>query len=254
MTFAPEHDYWSNSPIGRIDARWRLAALLMSAAAFSLLHTCLAGALAFLASQIVVILARLPWKWYAARLGGIATFLVFFVLLLPFLHDGQSERIHWGPMSVSSAGLTLGLLICLKALAIVSIMLTIIGSASLNDTLKAAHALKVPGLLIQLALLSFRYVYVVSSELARLRVALRVRGYRNRANRHSYRTAGHVAGTLLVRGYERAERVGQAMRCRGFDGRFRSLRDFRTRFRDVVFFVVVVTGAALLLLWDFLLT
>jgi cobalt/nickel transport system permease protein len=49
---------------------------------------------------------------------------------------------------------------------------------------------------------------------------------------------------LLVRGYERGERVGQAMRCRGFDGRFRSLTAFRTRPADVLAFAVVVGGAA----------
>ena len=76
-----------------------------------------------------------------------------------------------------------------------------------------------------------------------MRIALRVRGYRNRAIAHSYRTIGHVAGTLLVRGHERAERVGQAMRCRGFDGRFRSLTAFHTTLRDVVCCLIVVSGA-----------
>jgi cobalt/nickel transport system permease protein len=100
--------------------------------------------------------------------------------------------------------------------------------------------------------MSYRYLFVLADELARLRIALRVRGYRNRANRHSYRTAGHVAGTLLVRGYERAERVGQAMRCRGFDGQFRSLTAFHTRPADVLAFLVVTAGAAALCAWDWL--
>ncbi len=76
-----------------------------------------------------------------------------------------------------------------------------------------------------------------------MRIALRLRGYRNRANLHSYRTIGAVTGALLVRGWERGERVGQAMRCRGFDGRFRSLSDFHTTVADVLAFVVVVAAA-----------
>ena len=86
--------------------------------------------------------------------------------------------------------------------------------------------------------------------LARLRVALRVRGYRNRATRHSYRTIGHVAGTLLVRSHERGERVSQAMRCRGFDGGFRSLTTFRTAPKDVIFFSLLAAGSAGLVFWD----
>jgi cobalt/nickel transport system permease protein len=106
-------------------------------------------------------------------------------------------------------------------------------------------------LLVQLMMMMYRYVFVFAGELLRMRVAMRVRGYRNRFNRHSYRTIGHVAGTLLVRGYERSERVGQAMRCRGFDGRFRSLVSFRTTVRDILAFglVLVVSAGLLALDW-----
>src|SRR5207249_6912261 len=118
------------------------------------------------------------------------------------------------------------------------------------DTLKAAHCLRVPGLLVQLFLLTYRYLFLLGEELARLRVALRVRGYRNRPTRHSYRTIGHIAGSLLVRSHERGERVAQAMRCRGYDGMHRSLTDFQTRGADVAFFLLVSACAAGLLLWD----
>ena len=107
-----------------------------------------------------------------------------------------------------------------------------------------------PGLLVHLTLLSYRYVGLLAGELARVRVALRVRGYRNRATRHSYRTVAHVAAGLLVRGHDRAERVGQAMRSRGFDGRFRSLAAFRTTTADVGFFFTVVVMAAALVAWN----
>ena len=87
-----------------------------------------------------------------------------------------------------------------------------------------------------------------------MRTGLRVRGYRVRANRHSYRTTGHLAGTMLVRGYERAERVGQAMRCRGFDGKFRSLERFQTRPADIAFFLLLTGFAVLLCAWDYVLS
>jgi cobalt/nickel transport system permease protein len=77
-----------------------------------------------------------------------------------------------------------------------------------------------------------------------------VRGFRNRPDLRSYRTVGQVAGTLLVRSHERAERVAHAMRCRGFDGRFRSLHAFRGGARDVFAFALVLGSAAGLLAWD----
>jgi len=100
-------------------------------------------------------------------------------------------------------------------------------------------------------MLAYRYVFVVGEEFVRLRNALRVRGFRSGANRHSYRTIGQVSGTLLVKGYERAERVGQAMRCRGFDGRFRALSSSSTSLADVLFFILVAGAAVSLVAWDF---
>ena len=87
-------------------------------------------------------------------------------------------------------------------------------------------------------------------EFARLRTALRVRGFRNRADLHSYRTIGQVAGTLLVRSHERSERVGQAMRCRGFDGQFRSLTQFHTAARDVLLFLIITLPTIVLVTVD----
>jgi hypothetical protein len=42
------------------------------------------------------------------------------------------------------------------------------------------------------------------------------------------------------------------MRCRGFDGQFRSLAAAHTRLADVLFFAVLASAAAGLLTWDLL--
>ena len=40
-------------------------------------------------------------------------------------------------------------------------------------------------------------------EYKRVRVALRMRGFRMTATKHGYRTMGHATGAILVRGAER---------------------------------------------------
>jgi cobalt/nickel transport system permease protein len=231
-----------DSPLRRLDPRWRLAALLLAALAAALVRTLPAGLAALLGAVLLAWLARLPPRWYLGRLGVLAGLLALFALPLPFLVGGEPGWA-WGPLRVSLPGAVLaGLLVC-KAAALGTLMLVLLATAPLDVTLKAAHALRLPGLLVQLGQLSYRYLFLLADEFARLRVALRVRGYRNRANWHSYRTVGAVAGILLVRGYERAERVGQAMRCRAFDGHFRALAEFRTRWADVFAFALIVAGA-----------
>jgi cobalt/nickel transport system permease protein len=218
--------------------------LLVLLLAATVLRTLPAAGLALVCTLLLAWVGRLPLRWYLGRLQVLAVLLAFFVIPLPFLMRGDGPAWHLGPLSVSLEGMQLAGLIVCKAWTIVTLVLVILTSAPLDATLKAAHALRVPGLVVQLVLFSYRYLFLLADELARLRIALRVRGYRNRPSWHSYRTVGHVAGTLLVRGYERAERVGQAMRCRGFDGRFRSLVEFRTRWPDVLVFVLLLASAA----------
>jgi cobalt/nickel transport system permease protein len=238
--------------ISGLDPRWKLAALLLAATAVATLHTLPAATVALAASVLLALLARLPRRWLLERLGAAALFLALFTLPLPWLVTGDGWVWTFGSLRLSGHGIVVALLLAAKALALLILFLTVLATAPLEATLKAAHALYVPGLLVQLGLLTYRYLFVLADELRRLRIAVRVRGYRNRVSRHSYRTAGHLAGTLLVRGCERAERVGQAMRCRGFDGQFRSLTDFTTRPADVMGFFLIALSAAALALWDWL--
>jgi cobalt/nickel transport system permease protein len=237
--------------LGRLDPRWRLAALASAALAAALLQTLPAALGALGGALVLACLARLPLRWYGARVAGLGAFVALFALPLPLLLEG-GPTWQLGPLRLSAHGATAALLLSVKAITLLTLALIVLASGPLDATLKAARSLRAPGLFVQLGLLTYRYVFVLADELRRLRIALRVRGYRNRPTRHSYRTLGHLAGTLLVRGHDRAERVGHAMRCRGFDGRFRSLTTFRTTPADVLFFFVVAGGAAALCGWDWL--
>jgi cobalt/nickel transport system permease protein len=241
-----------DSPVHRLDPRWKLAGLVLAAILISMLGSLPAATAALVAAWVLAGLSRMPLGWYLSRLTALAAVLLFFVVLLPFILPGDGPTFEVGPVQASWYGLQVALVICLKAVAIVTLMLVLLISAPLDANLKAAHALHVPGLLIQITVLTYRYLFLLADEVGRLLVALRVRGYRLRSHPRRFRMIGHLAGTMLVRGYERAERVGQAMRCRAFDGRFRSLAQFATRPVDVVAFLGLVGTAGGLLFWDYL--
>jgi cobalt/nickel transport system permease protein len=253
MTLALDPPPASASPLTRLDPRWKLAGIVLLVVAVAVLQTLAAASAALVAALLLVITARLPARWLLTRVAAVGLFLVVLAVWLPFTLNGPGSVWHLGPVRLSEYGLRMAALLCAKALAIVLLVVVLLTTAPLDATLKAAHALRAPALLVQLLALTYRYLFVLAGELARLRIALRVRGYKNRANRHSYQTVGHVAGTLLVRSYERAERVAHAMRCRGFDGRFRTLSEFHTRAPDVLVFVSLVTLAVGLGLGDWLL-
>lgn len=250
MTLAFDLPTVPTSPLSRLDPRWKLAALAPAALAFALLQTPAAAVLALLGAFALALLARLPPRWLALRLGAALLLLALLLLWRLFVVRADDATCNLGPLTLSLTGLVRVLTLLARAAAVVTLALVLLATAPLHETFRAAHQLRVPGVLVQLALLTLRYVGLLAEEFARLRTALRVRGFRSGVNRHTYRTVGQLAGTLLVRSHERSERVAQAMRCRGFDGQFRSLHEARTTRADVLAFVLVLGYAGALLLYD----
>jgi cobalt/nickel transport system permease protein len=250
MSLNPEHVAPRDSFLARRDARWRLAALgLALAAAAALRHPGpTAGVLAF--AVLLAVIGRVPGRWYRARIAVLLFVLIPFLVVVPFTVDRGERLWEWRFFHVNDAGLVVAVTLVMKTIALVTLALTLLASAPLHVTLCAAGRLGVPKLLVHLTLLTYRYAFVLLDELGRLRVALRVRGFRNAMTGHAYRTIGQVTGTLLVRGSDRADRVAQAMRCRAFDGHFRTLTTFRTRPADVLLFLTIIGVFGGLVAWD----
>ena len=82
------------------------------------------------------------------------------------------------------------------------------------------RALHVPEPIVRLFALTVRYLALIRDEARRLNDAMRARGFRPGSNRHTWRSYGNLIGMLLVRALHRAQRVEEAMLCRGFSGRF----------------------------------
>jgi cobalt/nickel transport system permease protein len=241
-----------DSPLARWDARWKLAALTVAAFGIAALNAAVPSLIALALGFLLLILSRLPRRAVRDRLAIFAFAASPFLLVLPFTLDPTGPGYDVGPVRVSERGLTVGVAVFARCLAIGCLAIVLIGTAPLHHTLAAAHKLRVPGLLVLLTGLAYRYAFLLAAELRQVRVALRTRGFRMRPNRHGYRTLGHVTGAVLVRGADRAERVAEAMRCRGFDGTFHSIDTFRTTVADIISFGLLVAAIAALVVWDHL--
>ena len=111
---------------------------------------------------ILVLLVRLPLGWYFTRLAFAALILGLFVVFLPFLPDPRNEYVNIGPLRLSWHGLTLAGVLLVRGLTLATLALVLLAASPLEDTFKAAHALHVPALLVHLALLAYRYVFLLA--------------------------------------------------------------------------------------------
>ena len=189
--------------------------------------------------------ARLPLGPTLKRLAGLNLFVLVLAAVLPLSVPGPAA-FALGPLEFSEAGLLQAAAVALKANAVMLLVTALVSTMELSDLGHALHHLRLPDKLVHLLLFSVRYIEVLRHEYGRLVRAMRVRGFRPRTNRHTYRTIGYLVGMLLVRSVDRSERILAAMKCRGFRGRFYLLDHFRMRAADAAF--AAVSAAVLLAL------
>lgn len=233
----------------RVDARMRIiAAAAFAVAVVSL--TAVPSLLAALAGGLgLAAWARLPAAETARRVVAVDGFIVLTLVMLPFTTPGEPLFSLWG-FPASREGLHHAILIALKANAVILALLALVGTVPETVLGHALARLKVPEKLVQLFLMTVRYIDVLHQEAMRLRTAMKARGFRPRTNLHTLRSLGWLVGMLLVRSLERSERVLAAMKCRGFTGRFPLLDDLRTTPADWVFLAGAVAACASLVMAD----
>jgi cobalt/nickel transport system permease protein len=240
------------SSITRIDPRARILAALIFAVFVAWVQGIAALAIGLVAATLAGAFSGMDAATMFKRLLPLNALMFLLAVLLPLSVPGKPLFV-FGPFHYSPAGLLLVARIALKGNSIVLAILALVGTMDVNTLGHALRHLHVPDRLTQLLLFTVRYLDVLHREYLRLRGAMKARGFRPRMNRHTYRSFGNLLGMLLVRGYDRAERILAAMKCRGFSGRFYLLDHFSFHRRDLVFCslsaVIFLTMLAAEILW-----
>ncbi|MDY6917924.1 MAG: cobalt ECF transporter T component CbiQ [Chloroflexota bacterium] len=245
MKFGFDEYVHLSSPLHRWDARYKLVGLMALIFAFAFVRDLRMLPAMLLATAVAYSLSRLPPSFLFTRLRYPSLFVVVVVLLLPFL-SGQTTLVSLGPIDVRQEGLIAAILIATRFLCILTVGLVLFGTASFLRTVEAMHALRVPDILTDMALLAYRYMFEIGDYLHRMEAAMRLRGFRERlVSIDGLRTLAWLGGSILVRSYERSEWVYKAMILRGYGEGEHGRGEFQANRGDVIAFVgaLVVAGA-----------
>lgn len=235
------------SCIHRLDPRGRLAAVVLFAFLVVSFERWASLGWAVVAAGVPLALAGGLSRRTLGRLSEANLFVAFLVLLVPLSTPG-APLVRLGVLCWSREGVQLACRIGVRANAVLLACCALIATLDPGRLGAAMTGLGVPSKLAHVFLFMVRYVEVIHLEYERLRSAMRLRGFRPRCDLHSLRSLGYLIGMLLIRSMDRADRVCDAMKCRGFRGRFHLLEPLRTTRRDAVF-LLASFGAMLGLGW-----
>lgn len=232
------------SRVHTLDPRVKILLAVIFSVVIALSNTLTMVALSFILPLTALTISKVSFLKVMKRLLVVNGFILFLCLMLPF-SKGETAVYTLGSWSIYLEGINEAFLVALKSNAIVLMSIAMLGTSSIFTLAHALSHMGFPNKLVHLIFFCFRYIHVIHGEYHRLLTAMKVRGFKPSTNLFTYKSYAHLIGMLLVRSYDRSNRIVAAMKCRGFNGRFYILHDYEMRKSD---YVVAVSGTLFSLL------
>lgn len=196
-------DKWSRlaSPVHRAPAAAKAAlalAVVLIGVTVPLRHSWV-FATAGLLLAVVAVASRIPLPFLLKRLLLVEFYVAGVVLLAAFQPGGPAVAL----------GILVRSTLCLAA------MILLTNTTPFSDLLHLLRRLHVPGLLVTVLALMYRYLFVLVDEVERMQRARRSRTF-TAGRARAWTAAATLIGQLFVRSTERAERIYSAMCARGW--------------------------------------
>ncbi len=192
--------------------------------------------------------AMLPFVLFFVIMMGLAEIPAFFllkkiVLVSPFaimvgmfnpLFDQQPIMVL-GTITITGGWISF-VSILLRFSLSVGAVFVLIASTGFNTICLAMVKLGMPKVFAVQLLMLYRYIFVLIEEGLRIYQAMTLRSFHGRTI--AMKTYIHLAGQLLLRTLDRAQRIHLAMICRGFDGNIRIRQSLKMAKIDLFFLAV----------------
>lgn len=191
----------------------------------------LSGLLPLLFYPIIVIeLGDLPLVPLLKRILIVLPFIIGIGLFNPLFDRSPMAVLPWVQIS---GGWISFLSILLKGVLTILAALLLIATTGMTRIAAVLEMLWVPKIFILQLLLTYRYISVLIEEIVRM-----LRAYTLRSRREKgiiFSDWGPLTGHLLVRTFDRAQRVYHSMCCRGFTGEYHTGSEVIIRAGDILY-------------------
>lgn len=209
----------SESPLhlwdGRIKTITFLGAIFLSTA---FQHWYFAAVL-WMGSLLLFSTLHLPWRNLLIRL--IIPFGIAWLVFVSLLFTNGSHPlmvIHWGkwafPMYLE--GMSLGFLMLVRIMTAVTLASILSFSTPMIEILETLRLCKVPKIIIDLAAMMYRYIFILEETGRSMRRAQLSRMGDQLSWIHQARDIGKVAGHVIIKSLDRSIRIYKAMLSRGY--------------------------------------
>ena len=210
-----------SSPIHRLDARAKvLVTLAFTICVVSCNKYELAALFPFFIFPIVMIsLTGLPPFFILKKVLLLCPFVLAVGIFNPVFD--REILLQFGPIGISGGWLSFASIL-IRSVLTLGAAFVLVGVTGFTAVCQALERLGIPHIFAVQLLFLYRYIFVLTEESGR---AARARELRSCGNKgQEINSFGSLTGHLLLRTWQRAERIHKAMLARGFTGAFHATR------------------------------
>jgi cobalt/nickel transport system permease protein len=221
-----------NSAIHRLDGRAKVLvtlAFIISVVSFGKYE--LAALFPFFIFPVIMIVRTgLPPLYIARKIALLCPFVLVVGIFNP-VFDRQI-LVHLGPLGISGGWVSFASIL-VRSILTVGAAFILVGVTGFTAVCQAMEQLGMPRIFaVQLHFL-YRYIFVLVEEGVRVSRARELRSFGSKGR--GMRSYVSLIGNLLLRTWERAERIHVAMLARGFTGQFHARQTSRFGDRELLF-------------------
>ncbi len=189
----------------------------------------------------LMILGEIPMKPLAARC----------MIALPFaFFAGVSNLIlsrdivfYIGRIAITEGVISFCSLL-LKTILTVMFVLILVSTTSMNDLLYTLIGFHFPSIIVIQIMMTYRYMSILLEEISVMYHAYLLRAPKEKGIK--LKDMGPFLGQLILRSFDRADRIYQAMKCRGFEGGITFSKQEKLKLNGWI--IIVSVGSILLVL------
>jgi len=170
-------------------------------------------------SAAILLLAKIPARFYARLLLIPVSFAVMSIVVILFITGSGTVIIEFPglPLAVTTDGANLATLVLARVFGGMCSLYFIALTTPMTEVFDLLHRLRVPTVLIDLAMLTYRFIFILIDEAGEIYRSQVMRlGYGR--FRESVNSLGMLAGALFIRTWESGEALVMAMDARCYDG------------------------------------
>ncbi|MGL5682164.1 MAG: cobalt ECF transporter T component CbiQ [Marinifilaceae bacterium] len=175
----------------------------------------------------------IPFSYVIKRSLIVLPFVLFIGIFNPIFDHRPGLVI--GNITLSVGWLTF-IAIVVRGILSVLVSLLLIMSSGFHTLCRGLERMRIPSIFTTQLLFVYRYIFVLIQEAIAMSRARDSRSFGKKG--YSLKMWGTLTGQLMIRTFERAERIHNAMLARGFTGSFRGAIHTQWHTRDTVYLIV----------------